>query len=1068
MDPNAGLQVDSVELRDLVSECVSRSYDSIRSLAESLPNTANAEKRRELTLKQFVDARNGFEKLLAVTRWSVQSPIAEQCTELLKHAKVFQDQLYETSDRLAYLQADMNRAKVPHYDLRSAIDVLYGGAYTRLPRIITRAMQPRALPAIDEEKLIQEVDDIIRFRLIEEIVPEQFTDVTIDGGLATTSVEGQFEVAFTVNGNEPDSLWRIVTVRTVLTDPDARSRYSKLASVTNLRVILANVPTDAHASHMKNLVQKCCITSGEPLVSALQVMGDFCSRLSLQILLDQGHMLVASRWPHVEFQPQEQALDIIYWKPLSVAPVKPVSILGDVTAPLPFSQEGLSVHLRADTNSCDLFTVQLFPAPPPELLVLYPDLLDDLKPPTNIYAVSAEQFLLGAMHIHAASALFCLERKLVLGANSPLHLMTGEAVTLGRTPRSFRLSRLDSTGQSPLEISFDMRAGRFVVYCLAAAQSPLVDRAIQQMETVLLAQCKVQLPSGSKGLFSLAFDDENVVHVALAFALREIVAFELSCFAASCANVEVQRNVQINWDRYINFRQQTGNSIESLSLSSHALFFQIVRNKESSGYLVVEFDRLADMESDVRNEDEWVRSPAFSLLQLQTSSIPCAVQFFQRFPAFRKDSVPWNNEPPSKKRKLDVTLPFVSSLFLHVISLCHERIQLQHYVNFARRRRVKIKYAGQGGTAIPGATTGEQIVSFPFPDRVSVAPLAIRAVHGHLRKCGGFEMCVQLSSLPFDFILSPPTGPQNPAAHSATASGNLIFRYPPIQKFQPDNPLETFMADLIMHVKPMAEFGVKLQRTLSAVGRYTSSDDIRDHFYVERADPFGFVLACRTSNPKRCVAAGSTVDNLVTYRITIEYNPKSKFVLSSSHKAEHPLLNFIQAAFNIHTDSAQLLEALERTTIPLGILSSTVSSQLISAKCYRHENVPEKPSGGGGGGGMGKKGGFGGKGMRLGYKGKLPGEEKGYYAEKSYGGDDKSFVPAELLMIPRSQNHIRLTYADRCGIDVYFMENETVNLRSAPCGARVPSCSAEGGLTVSHDAFGDRLRNVIFPEMASL
>jgi hypothetical protein len=73
-----------------------------------------------------------------------------------------------------------------------------------------------------------------------------------------------------------------------------------------------------------------------------------------------------------------------------------------------------------------------------------------------------------------------------------------------------------------------------------------------------------------------------------------------------------------------------------------------------------------------------------------------------------------------------------------------------------------------------------------------------------------------------------------------------------------------------------------------------------------------------------------------------------------------------------------------------------------------------------------KKGG--GKGMRLGYKGKLPGEEKGYYAEKSYGGDDKSFVPAELLLIPRSQNHIRLTYGDRCGIDVFFMQVHIVSI----------------------------------------
>ncbi|CAK4070829.1 unnamed protein product [Aphanomyces euteiches] len=1055
MDLSAQVQTEPVELRDLVSRCVNRSYDSIRTLTMTLPNAPKTEERRAQTLEKLVDARNVFEKLLAVTRWSVQSPIAEQCTELLKHATVYQDQLDETSDRLSYLQADLNRAKERQYDLQTAIDVLFRGSYSKLPRVIHHALHPRELPPVDPDKSSQDLDDMIRFRLIEQDIPEPFGDIDIQGGFASTHVDGQFNVVFTVNGNEPDSLWRIIDVSTVLSDPVARKTTHTNTCVTNLRIISANTPTSEHYRHLKNLVQKRCNETQRPLQSALDIMSDFCRKLALHILLAQGHVLATRRWPHTNFEPSENALTIMYWDDLS-------KITKEEAPP---SRRGLCIQLRAESSSSDLFSVHLDPLPPRELYNLYPELLRALKTPSNLYDLNVEQFLLGGMHVHAASALFCLERKLVLGASTPLHLMTGEAVSLVRSTRSFRIARLDSTGQSPLEISFEMRTGRFAVFCLAVAKSPLVARAVSSMESTLLSQVKVV---ASSGLFALSFEDENVVHTALAFVLREIVAFELSCFAASCANVEVQRNVQINWDRYINFRQQTGNSIESLSLSPHALFFQIVRNKESSGYLVVEFDRLADMESDVQNEEEWVRSPAFSLLQLQTSSIPCAVQFFQRFPAFRKDSLPFEPPPSSKKRRLDGTLPMIASLFLHVISLCHERIQLQHYVNFARRRVVKIKYAGQGGTSTNGVTTGEQIVSFPFPNRVSVAPLVIRAVHGHLRKRGGFEMCVQLSTLPFDFILPKKQSNYNITHHSATAQGNLIFRYPPIQKFQPDNPLETFMADLIMHVKPMAEFGVKLQRTLSAVGRYTSSDDIRDHFFVERADPFGFVLACRTANPKRCVAAGSTVDNLVTYRITIEYNPKSKFVLSSSHKAEHPLLHFIEAAFNIHTDSAQLLEALERTTIPLGILSSTVCSQLISAKCYRQDQAPEKPNGVMGGGGIGKKGGKGSKGIRIAYKAKLPGEEKGYYAEKSYGGDDKSFVPAELLLIPRSQNHIRLTYADRCGIDIFFLENEMVNIRSAPSGVRVPSCSGDGGITVSHEAFGERLKGVIFPEMASL
>jgi hypothetical protein len=118
-------------------------------------------------------------------------------------------------------------------------------------------------------------------------------------------------------------------------------------------------------------------------------------------------------------------------------------------------------------------------------------------------------------------------------------------------------------------------------------------------------------------------------------------------------------------------------------------------------------------------------------------------------------------------------------------------------------------------------------------------------------------MCVQLAALPFQFIMPNNFQTQlNHEDHHALPNGNLIFRYPPTSKLQPDNPLEFFIGDLMMHVKPMCEFGVKLEKTLRPLGRYAPETDLLDHFYVERADPFLIVLACRTSNPKRCLAAG--------------------------------------------------------------------------------------------------------------------------------------------------------------------------------------------------------------------
>ncbi|KDO32949.1 hypothetical protein SPRG_02642 [Saprolegnia parasitica CBS 223.65] len=1061
--------VEPVELRDLVARCVDKSYENFRGLAHGLGGVAKAEERREQALKHLADTRSLFEKLLVLTRWSVQSPLAAQCAELLKTAKLFTDQLNESNDRLFFLHADLNRAKERTYDLATAIDVLYGGTYPRLPKLISYAMHPKEMPDVDEDKAIQEMDDIIRFRLIEEEIPSTFTRIDVEGGFVIAHVEGEFEIVFTLNGKESDSLWRLVAINTVLTDAAATEKYKTLASTNTLRIIKANAPTELHYMHMRNLVQKCMNKSSAPFVAACDIMRDFCCSLSLQILVAQGHLLTDSRWKssNVEFvyHADKQVLDICYWSSFcrpAVLTTEAAQLAAEMADKFkkpeseslpPYPTASLCVRLYSDPKHHDLLSLSLHPPPAPELRA---SLSDALVVPRNMYGLSAEAFLMGGMRMHVASALFCLERHLVLGtgASTPLHLTTSEAVHIVRTERSIHIARADSGGlaQYQLEISFD---------------SPLVDGVVRGLETLLQRSVKAQL--GPHG-FSLAIDDLKAVADAVSACLREMLAYEISEVASSFANIEVHRHVSVNWDRYIAFRRQQGNNVDALSISPNALFFQIVRNKESCGYLVVEIDREAEYESStdvhyVENADDWIRVPAFSLLQLSSSAgAPSAVQFFQRFPAFRKDALAPMMPPPTKKQKTASSTPPLAPLFLHVVSLCHERIQLQHYVNFAKRRRVRIRYAGQGGTASAAHQSGEQIVSFPFPERVSSAPMEIRAVHGHLRKGGGFEMCVQLASPPFTFLIPNDFfGALHIGDHHALPNSNLIFRYPPTTKLQPDNPLETFIADLLMNVKPMCEFGVKLEKTLSSLGRYGPDVDVRDHFIVERADPFSIVLACRTSNPKRCVAAGSTPDDTITYRIMVQFKPKGGFILTSSHRGEHPLLQFIQAALNVHNDSAQLLEALERTTIPLAILSSVVSSQVISAKCYRHDSGPRREGGGSLGG---KKGG--GKGLRFGYKGKLPGEEKGYYAERTYGGDDRSFVPADLLLIPRSQNHIRLTYADRCGIDVFFMENETVTIKSAPCGARVPSCAVDGGLSVSHATFGERLRNLVFPEMASL
>lgn len=1107
----------AVKASELVHRAVDKSYEDLRSLLHQLP-AMREEERREPLLSHLQASRKRFAQLLAVLKWSVQAPLLQQCDGLLQQSESYRNQVNETNDRLFFMHADLDRAKERRYDLSTAVDVLYGGSYLRFPTVAKYAMFPRELPPVDVEQAVKEVDDIIRFRLIEAEIPEQFTSIDLRDGFVTCQAAGEFEIVLTIQGKDPDALWRVVSVNTALTDADAFEKHSQTASTNALRIMHSTAPTPAHYNHLKNLVQRTMNKSDTPFVDAFMVMREFCSSLALQMLFLQGKLLMEGRWKNrifVKYHRDQNVLDLCYWpkacarKESGSEPMTDqqrllaqLSESGGASAKggaLPsYPESSVCVRLSFDPTQNKLLSISLSPSLPPNL-PRRAALVEQLKVPPNLFELSAENLLVAAMRAHVAAALFSLGRLLIVDSpedkKSQTQLISGENVTLLCSDSSLRISRSDIGGLKHfLEVSFDIREGRFVANCLAAAKNSSLRAGVNQLERVLNTQCKIEVAAAGARTsafpidFALISGDGkaeramDMIHASVRKALCEIVVHEMAQIGSSFKNIEVLRNVSLNWERYIMFRQQHGAQTEDFSISDSALYFQLTTSKESTCYLVVEIDKYGEPDGmgngaasihDAVEMEEYIRLPCFSLLQTSAGigGQSAGVQFIQRFSAFKREelqaSVNRRNEMaaaamhassrkrphrgatgdnrPSKKHVIsddghlfeDIgrrsssssphghrPAPHIASVLLHVINMCSERIQLQHFVNFARRRKSRIRYSGEAGTA-KGAGTGGQVVTLSFPEKVNVEPLKILAIQGHLRHKEGFELCLQLARAPFTFIApkQPKQHLLSDCSHHVNSRGQLIFKYPNAvfaSDVLSENPLEIFMVELVCVVKPLCELAVKLEKIMTAAGRYTNEIKDDGHFYVESADPFAIVLACRAKNPRLCVAAGSTPDGMVTYRVTIQFKQKMGFVVNYSHKAEHPLMHFIQSALNGHNDPSQLLEALERTCIPMGILASVVESQLLCAKYYRHDPVKDDSPTTKSFGGMGGK--KGGKGMKLGYKFKLPGEDKGYYAEKSYGGDDKSFVAAELVLIPRSQTQVRLSYGDRCDVDIYFLE----------------------------------------------
>ena len=57
--------------------------------------------------------------------------------------------------------------------------------------------------------------------------------------------------------------------------------------------------------------------------------------------------------------------------------------------------------------------------------------------------------------------------------------------------------------------------------------------------------------------------------------------------------------------------------------------------------------------------------------------------------------------------------------------------------------------------------------------------------------------------------------------------------------------------------------------------------------------------------------------------------------------------------------------------------------------------------------------------MQLGYKVEPTNSAGGS------GGEDKSFLASKLLLIPRAQNRVKLSYASRCAVDMWFLDVST-------------------------------------------
>nr|CCA15329.1 conserved hypothetical protein [Albugo laibachii Nc14] len=994
----------TIKTSELLHRGVDQQYENLRTLVQQL-STSREEERTQPLLTFLQQCKQQCTQLLSLTFWSHRhANVLKRSSQILQHAESYRNQTNETNDRLFFMHANLDRAKERMYDLSTAIDVLYKGSYLRLPSVIERAMYPREFPPHNLTKTADTLNNLIRYRLIQSNIPKQFTSISLDHGFVYFTCSGQFEIVFTLQGLQPDAVWHVVRVHTILTDVNALQQYQTHSSA--FRIFQNSAPNPTQYAHIRNLLQTALNHAEEPFLEAFKLMKEFCASLALHILRSQAQLLLDGPWKHrlsTVYHRQGNMLDFMYWPHRCSASSQSQEVLErrkKASIP-PFSTSGMSVRFSIGVGK-QLVAVQLHP----QLSVSISNRTEKiLEMPTNMLEISAERLLLAAMKAHAKAFLEGFQRLLFRNMTKErghCRLLSGQCVWIQREEGRLQIRNANVEGLCHcIELTFDIRQGKCIVSAPSTSMRSVLYQYTKSLEDALNTQCKLQMTeephrpadthkSDQSKPFTLFLDHENALKTLqslLCKALNELTLEECINGISSLKRLEVYRNIQIEWQRY---KEVCMNDMEAITISENALFVQLLSLKHSNYYLIIEIDPIDRMDVSVPLDDDidhYIHSPQFSLIQLNSELAgQQSAQFFHRFPPIRKQIIAttlresFESANRSAKASLAANLntfpckkkcPFkavqreenanidLTRVLIHMIHQCHDRIQLHQCMSFARRRKARIRFTGSALSM--GKSLGHQVVTFAFPEEKMLA-----------MEIDLLSACLMSDSMELHARLRGVS--MQPSASSLSLcieklryvkeNGDVVFRYKSNDS-NSENPLENCLMEVANLIKPMCVLRSSLKQALAL-----AHEDC--HFFMEHADPFEIVLASKEKVNGAC------------YRLKIQCKPKSGFVLAFT-PITHPLLPFIQSAFNVHQDAVQLLEALERTAIPLGLLWELIQSP---AALY-YSSVSEL---------------------------------------KKAKGMVNRLEPRRLLFIPRSQTHVRLVYDHRSLLDIRFLKKRAVHV----------------------------------------
>ncbi|GFP99771.1 mediator of RNA polymerase ii transcription subunit 14 [Phtheirospermum japonicum] len=272
---------ETVDFAALVGRAAEESYVSLKELveksksSESLPDS----EKKIMILKYIVKTQQRMLRLNVLAKWCQQVPLIQYCQQLASTLSSHETCFTQAADSMFFMHEGLQQARAPIYDVPSAIEILLGGTYQRLPKCIEDVGTQSTLNEDQQGPALKKLETLVRSKLLEISLPKEITEIKVYDGVVSLRVDGEFKVLVTLGYRGHLSMWRILHLELLVGE---RSGPVKLEE--SRRHVLGDD------------LERRMAASENPFMILYSILHELCVALIMDTVIRQVQALRQGRW----------------------------------------------------------------------------------------------------------------------------------------------------------------------------------------------------------------------------------------------------------------------------------------------------------------------------------------------------------------------------------------------------------------------------------------------------------------------------------------------------------------------------------------------------------------------------------------------------------------------------------------------------------------------------------------------------------------------------------------------------------------------------------------------------